>query len=394
MLEKYFIGETLKKVIMLMMIILFLFTLIIGITSSLSNPIPVPTLIMDREYIIITINCFNQNEIAVNVTGIYTFKNVGHKEVMMYFPVPLGALKDEIKVFFNDREMSWEVSEYEYDTVIGRYPMIRWKLSNLPKSFEVRVYYKYSVKRVRDSFKLLYAMATGRYLNGTYSKQCLAEVKFKVVYAPKDWIVKVSFVPPPSETFGVGYESEVEVPLALLSEVTVRKASRPFRGMDRDLLVTIIPQESPELSEKWVEYYPNKEEVEVKFNVTSNNVLKVLVKFTFKHGGFKVNVVEKKVEDSKVLLGLSVLQWTGPSIQVITTMTVREEYKLESGKYTFFLKINDKVYFSQEIVIGSNSIDEFRHTVLNYLIVIACVTALALLVYFKFYRKRDRYKKA
>lgn len=379
---------------MLQRVVTLIITLLIIVlaTSSVnltSNPIPVPTLIMGREYIVITIDCSRRDELIVNVTGIYPFKNVSHKSAIMYFPVPPEALENEVKVFFNNREVVWKVSEKKYDTAIGKYPMIYWKLSDLPKNFEVKVYYKYSIKKSRGAFKILYAMATGRYLNGTYTKQCVAEVKFRTIGVPEGWIAKVSFVPPPSEAFGVGYESEIEVPLILLDKITFKRASRPFKGMDRDVLVTIVPKGVvPE--ERWIKYYPSKEEIEVSLNVTDTNVLKVLVKFTFRHGGFKVNVVEKKVEESNVLLRLSVLEWTGPSIQVITRITVEEEYELKPGDYTFTLKIHDRVYFSQKIHIGGSNFNEFSlssNNLITIFCIVACVIVLALILRFKYYKK-------
>ena len=358
---------------------LFLIILITSTVDSLCNPIPVPTLVMDKEYITISINCSKQDELIVNVTGIYPFKNIGHKEVVMYFPVPPEALENEIKVFFNNNEIHWEVSENKYNTIIGKYPMIRWKLSNIPKNFIIKVYYKYTVKRQRNIFRLLYAMATGRYLNGTYTKQCLAEVKFIVTNAPKKWTAKVSFVPPPTETFGVGYESEVEVPLALLNQIVIRRASKPFRGMDRDVLITIIPSEYITPEEKWVKYYPKDKEVEVTLNVTEN-VLKVLVRFTFRHGGFKVNVSEKSIKDFKVILGLSVLEWTGPSIQVITRIIVKEEYELKPGDYEFILKINEKTYYIQKISIGGSNSGESISIAPIQLIIITCASICAIAI--------------
>jgi len=76
---------------------------------------------MGREYIVITIDCSRRDELIVNVTGIYPFKNVSHKSAIMYFPVPPEALENEVKVFFNNREVVWKVSEKKYDTAIGKY---------------------------------------------------------------------------------------------------------------------------------------------------------------------------------------------------------------------------------------------------------------------------------
>ncbi|RLE81627.1 MAG: hypothetical protein DRJ51_03410 [Thermoprotei archaeon] len=351
------------------------------LTSALSNPIPVPTLIFEREDITIGIQKVSEEELIVEVVGVYYFKNVNFTEVRMYFPLPPEALKGEIKVYLDGRAIAWKLSEKTYDTLLGNFPMIYWKISNIPKEFTVKVKYRYSIFKHKDGYRILYAMATGRFLNNTYGKQCIAEVKFNITGAPNSWIARVAFVPPPSEAFRAKYESEMEIPATLLNYVILRKASRPFKGLDRDLMIIIFPS-----GERWVRYAPKKGEIELTLNTFNNGTLEAVVRFVFRHSGFKVDVVKGLVEGTNVILELSVWEWTGPALQVITVKTIRKRFhKLKPGRYNFLLRINERNYMSQEFEIKGSSLDLTRLSLILATSLIAIFIAL--------YIVRKRYMK-
>jgi len=90
---------------------------------TLANPIPVPTLIMPREYISIEIIDFEEG-LRVRVTGVYPFKNVDFRKVKMYFPVPYDVDWDTVQVYVDDKLVKWRISDWKYETVIGNYPVI------------------------------------------------------------------------------------------------------------------------------------------------------------------------------------------------------------------------------------------------------------------------------
>ena len=349
--------------------------------ALLANPIPVPTLIMDREYITIYLRV-TRSGLLVTVEGAYPFKNMGHSSVTMYFPVPPEALRGgRVEVYCDGSEVRWSVGSETYKTAIGGFPMIVWRLDNLKKNFTVTVRYSYSLPS--PPYRVLYAMATGRFLNGTYTKQCVAEVRFVVMGAPESWAARVSFVPPPEEGFGVGYDAQLEVPLAQLSSVVLRRASGPFRGLDRDLLIEVLASPGgqhggQQPQHAWVPYFPRGGEFSVGINASAPSKLRVVVRFVFRHSGFRATVTEKKVEGGTIVLGLSVEEWTGPALQVITPVALEEEYELEPGRYTLVLKINGVEYLRRGVEVRGEQLIAWGAVVA--VLVAAALTAAALLL--------------
>ncbi len=322
--------------------------------ALLANPIPVPTLIMDREYITVYLRV-TRSGLLVTVEGTYPFENVGHSSATMYFPVPPEALRGgRVEVYCDGTEVRWSVSGETYKTAVGKFPVIVWRLDGLKKNFTIVVRYSYSLPS--PPYRVLYAMATGRFLNGTYAKQCVAEVRFVVMGATESWAARVSFVPPPEEGFGVGYDTQLEVPLAQLSSVVLRRASRPFRGLDRDLLIEVLAGSGGQHGGRqpqhaWVPYFPRRGEFSVDINASAPGKLRAVVRFVFRHSGFRAMVTEKRVEGDTIVLGLSVEEWTGPALQVITPVALEEEYELRPGEYTFVLKINGVEYLRRGVEV-------------------------------------------
>jgi len=72
-----------------------------------ANPIPVPTLTLEEEYVAIRI-CRVQEGARVDVVGVYPFSNVGFERIVMYFPIPPSVYEESIEVLVDGREVRWE----------------------------------------------------------------------------------------------------------------------------------------------------------------------------------------------------------------------------------------------------------------------------------------------
>ncbi|PCN50090.1 hypothetical protein B6U99_06265, partial [Candidatus Geothermarchaeota archaeon ex4572_27] len=62
-----------------------------------ANPIPVPTLVIEREKICISL-ARHGDLLLVDVKGEYPFRNFGYRNLTMYFPVPREALEGNVSV--------------------------------------------------------------------------------------------------------------------------------------------------------------------------------------------------------------------------------------------------------------------------------------------------------
>jgi hypothetical protein len=100
-----------------------------------ATPIPVPTLIMPKEYINATISVDEWGRVYAEVNGLYPFHNLGYENVTMYYPVPPGS--SEISVTMNETSLEWIYSDKNYSTVIGEFPTIKWFIEPLPDSFDL-----------------------------------------------------------------------------------------------------------------------------------------------------------------------------------------------------------------------------------------------------------------
>lgn len=237
-----------------------------------SNPIPAPTVILKHEYICMT---FKQgpgaSRVTVTVVGIYPFRNVGFKELDMYFPVPPEVISNGgAWVSVDGHPVKYEVVKegevyvpgagakpFKYDSVLGVLPMLKWhvKLNGSPEDFTVNVTYKYVLKPVEVEvpcncspsgkvgvfvYRTIYAMATGRFYY-IYSKRVTADVTLRFVGsrlmgAP----INISLVPSP--TGSEGYTKVILPPGTISGEGDVATIhllvkSDLFKGMRRDLLI-------------------------------------------------------------------------------------------------------------------------------------------------------------
>lgn len=148
-----------------------------------ANPIPIPTLLMPEEYINATISPGDGGILYAQVDGLYPFKNLGHRNVSMYYPVPPGA--GEISVKMDDTSLDWNYSDENYPTVIGDFPMINWTVEPVPDNFTIGTYYEHPLPKIDGNYTFLYAMGTGRYLD-TYAKQTTAYVRIRMDVAFDD----------------------------------------------------------------------------------------------------------------------------------------------------------------------------------------------------------------
>lgn len=263
---------------------LFALLTLLAVIASLpavsnANPIPTPTVILEGEDIHIT---FSQGPdadgLTVRVEGIYPFKNLGFKELDMYFPIPKEASEQkEISVSVNGVPVKWEIvgageiynpgqgtQEFKYVTVLGELPMIKWHLkftdANLTAEFVLNVTYVYTFKPTLVSVggtgvivhRTIYAMATGRFYY-YYSKQVTANVIIEFVGPKFDYArCNVTLAPPPD----VWNVEETKIVLdSVLRDGFVLKfkeKSALFRGLVRDIVFEIIiPRSMPTTPLPW-----------------------------------------------------------------------------------------------------------------------------------------------
>gem|GEM_PF-3220807 len=243
--------------------------------AAYANPIPSPTVVLKHEYIYMT---FRQgpgaDRVTVTVTGIYPFRNVGFKELDMYFPVPPEAVSNgEAWVRVDGHLVKYEVvsegevevpgggvKRFKYDSVLGALPMLKWrvKFNGSLKDFTVNVTYRYVIKPTEVEvpcncppccpprkvgvfvFRTIYAMATGRFYY-VYSKRVVADVTLRFVGsrlmgAP----INISLVPAPMGSEGF---TKVVLPPGTIgggndtATIHLVIGSDLFKGMRRDLLV-------------------------------------------------------------------------------------------------------------------------------------------------------------
>ena len=254
-----------------MLFIFLLFVIVLPLMSPIasSNPIPSPTVVLRHEYINIRfIQGPGADSVTVIVTGVYPFRNVGFKELDMYFPVPPEVIRDgEAWVTVNGHQVKYEVvgegnitmsdggvKPFKYDSVLGVLPMLKWhvKLNGGLKDFTVNVTYRYVLRPVEIEvpcncspsgkvgvfvYRTIYAMATGRFYY-VYSKRVVADVTLKFIGPKFNYAkVNVSLMPSPQEVS----EGYTKVTLAPRDGEVIKFtiASDLFKGMRRDMLFKI-----------------------------------------------------------------------------------------------------------------------------------------------------------
>ena len=96
---------------------------LISLAGAYANPIPVPAIIMPEEHIGVVFTMIN-GEYYATVAERYPFRNIGYKNVTMYYPVPPNTSR--ITVFIDRKPVKWSYTDKTYPTVIGNYNMISW----------------------------------------------------------------------------------------------------------------------------------------------------------------------------------------------------------------------------------------------------------------------------
>jgi|GEM_PF-2016161 len=164
----------------------------VGVGQVYANPIPVgvPYMLMTKEDIHVKID----RELTAHVTGVYTFdltyfndpgyqgtfdpeKNPPPWEYTMLFPVPSGS--EEISVLHNGDPLPWTYDDTAYETTAGTVllsgeipnalksqNMLKWQLELEPSKFTVTVKYSHPLVSLDLSKAFLYALGTGRYVQG------------------------------------------------------------------------------------------------------------------------------------------------------------------------------------------------------------------------------------
>lgn len=359
-------------------------TLIIALITSLalmgyavkSNPIPVPTLILTEEHIDIKIKPSSNGEyLIVSVGGTYPFKNLEVKGVTMYFPIPKEAAEEgNISVTIDDKEVSWEIvwegtyedsKKFEYYSALGKLPMVKWVLKDLPDEFTIYFNYSYAISaREVNGFKefmTIYAMATGRLLR-TYSKTCTAYVTIKLLNLSGS-ILNVTLATPRAAA-PEGSTSFEHLIKGDVEELKLVEVSSLFKGLSRDLVIKLMmPMESQ--GYEWVKSRPMS--IDIKDLTLVNNTLKLRIEAVLRHAGFKVvwGDYEVRSEESVTFINIpiEVFEWTGPSAQVIITKV--KDYTigpLPVGKYVIQVLVNDEVAKQVKIQVEGCGSESPAHT--------------------------------
>ena len=327
-----------------------------------ANPIPVPTLILQREDIGIVLRRIDNLTVDVYVKCTYPFANVGYKSVEMFFPIPREAAeRKDIKILFNGNQLPWNITEkgyiirngekaeFQYDTVEGIFPLIRWSIENVPDKFEIVVEYSYSIKAEQGEFRTLYAMATGRFAD-TYAKKCTAYVTLNMI-GFRGYNATVSLTPPPSMTTG---SSRFQFMVNTDAEIfNVTEESNMFNGLSRDVLISL--RTNVDQKYEWRPFTPKNLKLNV--DITSNGLVNVTANIMFNHGGFKIDWGQPPYFNgtSKITIDAKILEWTGPVPEVMMNMT--HTYSLGSlkpGNYTFEYKANGITVKTVNFVVPDN----------------------------------------
>ncbi len=169
--------------------IILVLALLINPVVIESNPIPAPTIILHYEYVFFNITRINNSVTNVSFYGRFVMENVGYKNLVLYFPVPNETLDNgHVTVRTNGEKVNYSVTwefvvwgkKYNYTTILGRLPLIKWVIRDAYKlkKFIVEVLYNYQISFTNDT-KTIYALGTGRYYY-TYSKQVTADTFFHI----------------------------------------------------------------------------------------------------------------------------------------------------------------------------------------------------------------------
>lgn len=326
-------------------ILLFLAILLVHSTVlTVSNPIPAPTIILDHEYIWVYMEKTTDGLVYVNVTGMYLMRNMGFKNLTMYFPVPNETISNgEIEVYVNDERYVYEIT-YEmilgdrvekYWTLYGPLPLVKWEMNNLEpfENYTVKITYTYRIKPDYGNYTFLYALGTGRFYY-MYSKQCIAEI----------WFTLKGFRGYSFDMILADYEKQNITIVETLNfgrdeERIYKKLVSPlFTGFRRDLVVYLSKAPREDI---WVPGKPFSVNIKQTRYYAENKTLIITLEMVFPNPGYKITSITKTIRNSKCIADIEILKYTGPVIQVVTRKEVTINFTgIEPGNYTIIIKIN------------------------------------------------------
>jgi len=214
------------------------------------NPVPYPAIQMPYEYIYAVISLV-QDAVTANVTGTYTFINLGYENVTMRYPVPPDSKVKIVKM--GNSPLSWWYTNETYPTYMGNFTMIEWFIEPVPETFNITVCYEHSLhfhfpQAVLGTYGFLYAMGTGKPLTNWYKETTAYvnitgdmnivqgnSIRLHTVEGTEHlWIVKIA-------NFNLTSRDEKWI-------VTATFHSEPFEPLEQDLLLTFIEGISPDIS--------------------------------------------------------------------------------------------------------------------------------------------------
>lgn len=224
------------------------------VSVAICNPVPYPAIGMPYECIYARLFLV-EDTLAANVTGTYTFINLGYENVTMLYPVPPGSTVNFVKI--GNTTLDWQFTNEIYQTYLGNYTMIEWFIEPVPDTFNITVCYEHPLcfpipgihGAVPGTYGFLYAMGTGKLLTNWY-KETTANISISInknivqenslsLFTVKR-IGSLWFVLPAD--FNLTSQDEEWM-------LTATFQSELFKPLEEDLLLTFIEGVPPEISD-------------------------------------------------------------------------------------------------------------------------------------------------
>jgi len=286
-------------------------------------------------------------------------ENVGYKNLVLYFPVPNETLDNgHVTVRTNGEKVNYSITwefivwgkKYNYTTLLGRLPLIKWVIKDAYKlkKFIVEVLYDYNISFTNDT-KTIYALGTGRYYY-TYSKQVITDIFFHI-NGFNNTLFRLFYADP--------FKKEETLIQATITNDTynehIRLFSPMFSSFKEDLLI--------ELKQFDEEKYSLSNYFESRINIYINDKKDTLCidgKAYLSNLGTIISTLDSYVFDNNnVILNITVLQSKSPSIQTIKRISFKNYVYLKNKMthpYTIVFIINGKKVDNITIQPGSEHI--------------------------------------
>ncbi|ADI32361.1 hypothetical protein Shell_1265 [Staphylothermus hellenicus DSM 12710] len=330
------------------LLILLVFLALLVNSFVFANPIPAPTIILDREDITFNFTYLGNGVVSVSVYGKYTMRNAGYAVITMYFPVPNETDRESVRVLVNGKEMSygftWDMiiwgHKYRYYTVKGPLPLITWSVMGGEEKYVVEVYYNYKFN-IRNGFgETIYALGTGKYYY-TYSKQCIATININLKGFNNTLLNIILDAPNQTET--LVYAKLINKPI----RTSIVLASNRFSSFKRDLWF-MFKQINPN---NYMEGYVGKIHLRID-PLLGMKYLKIHGSAAFNSGGYMFSRLELVTSENEVDLVMNIIQIKGPAAMIIKEV----DYELyaplnisETGKLNFKLIVNERILVNKTL---------------------------------------------